>query len=70
MKFDARDHKAFFDDLTEEGFHIFSRRHAKCAGFYPNASPSYPELDITDIKVRDTITIRAIFPVNKTAMPR
>jgi len=70
MRFDSRDHKAFFDDLTEEGFHIFSRRHAKCLGFYPNAFPSYPELDISDIKEGDTITIRAFFPTNKTTMPK
>ena len=70
MKFDASDHKAFFNDLTEEGFHIFSRRYAKCGGFYPNAFPSYPELDISDIKDGDTITIRAFFPTSKTAMPK
>lgn len=34
MKFDVNDHKAFFDDLTEDGFHIFSRQHAKSPGFY------------------------------------
>ncbi len=70
MKFDAHDHKEFFNDLTEDGFHVFSRQHAKSAGFYPNAFPSYPELDISDIKDGDTITIRAFFPTSKTAMPQ
>lgn len=70
MKFDANDHKAFFDDLTEDGFHIFSRQHAKSPGFYPNSFPSYPELDISDIKESDTITIRAFFPTSKTAMSK
>lgn len=70
MKFDAREHKAFFDDLTEEGFHIFSRRLANCDGFYPNAFPAYPEIQISDIREGDTITIRAFFPIGKTAMPR
>ncbi len=69
MKFDANDHKAFFNDLTDEGFHIFSRQHAQSAGFYPNAFPWYPELDISDIKDGDTITIRAFFPTSKTAIP-
>ncbi len=70
MKFDANDHKAFFNDLTEDGFHIFSRQHAKNPGFYPNSFPSYPELNISDIKESDTITIRAFFPKSKTAMPQ
>ncbi len=62
MKFDANDHKAFFTDITEDGFHIFGRQHAKSPGFYPNAFPSYPELDISDIKENDTVTIRVFFP--------
>jgi hypothetical protein len=70
MKFDAKNHKDFFNDLTEDRFHIFSRQHAKSAGFYPNSFPSYPELDITDIKDSDTITIRAFFSTSKTAMPK
>ena len=70
MKFDANDHKAFFDDLTEDGFHIFSRQHAKSRGFYPNSFPSYPEVDVSAIKESDTITIRAFFPTSKTATPQ
>ena len=70
MKFDANDHKAFFNDLTEDGFHIFSRQHAKSPGFYPSSFPSYPELDISDIKESDTITIRLFFPTSKTSMPQ
>ncbi len=70
MKFDANDHKAFFNDLTEDGFHIFSRQHAKSPGFYPNSFSSYPELDISDIKESETITIRAFFPKSKTAKPQ
>ena len=69
MKFDANDHKAFFNDLTEDGFHVFSRQYAKDPGFYPNPFPSHPELDISDIEEGDTITIRAFFPTSKTAMP-
>jgi len=70
MKFDAINHKAFFDDLTENRFHIFSRKCAKNVGFYPNEFPSYDELNISDIKESDTITIRAFFPTSKKAMPQ
>jgi len=70
MKFDAINHQAFFDDLTENRYHIFSRKHAKNEGFYPNEFPSYDELDISDIKEGDTVTIRAFFPTSKTAMPQ
>ena len=61
MSFDATDHEAFFNDLAEDGFHIFSRRHAKTDGFYPNAFPTHPELDLSDIKEEDIITVRAFF---------
>ncbi|MEX2139343.1 MAG: hypothetical protein WD894_08785 [Pirellulales bacterium] len=70
MVFDAKDHQEFFDDITGDGFHIFSRQHAKSAGFYPNTFPSYPELSVSDIKEADTITVRAFFPTSKAAMPR
>jgi hypothetical protein len=70
MLFDANDHKEFFDDISKEGFHIFSRRHAKTSGFYPNEFPSYPEIKISKIKVGDAITIRAFFPTSKAAKPR
>ena len=70
MKFDAGDHKEFFQELTEDGYHIFSRQHAKDRDFYPNAFPSFPELNISDIKEHDRITIRAFFSTSKTAKPQ
>ena len=70
MSFDATDHEAFFNDLTEDGFHIFSRRHAKTAGFYTNAFPPHPELNLSDIKEEDVITIRAFFSTSTAATPR
>jgi hypothetical protein len=70
MKFDANHHEQFFNDLSENGFHIFSRQHAKTPGFYPNSFPSYPDLYISDIKENETITIRAFFTASKTAMPQ
>jgi len=70
MRFDANDHKAFFDDLTENGFHIFSRQHAKDVEFYPNPFPSHPQLGMAHIKKGDRITVRAFFPTSKSRMPR
>ena len=70
MKFDANDHKAFFDDVLQNGFHIFSRHCADKPEFYPHAFPAYPELDVSDIHEGDKITIRAFFPMSRTAMPR
>ena len=70
MRFDETDHKAFFNDLAEDGFHIFSRRHAKTASFYPNAFPPHPELNLSDIKEEHIITIRAFFSTDTTSMPR
>lgn len=70
MMFDANRHEQFFSDLASEGFHIFSRRNAKVAGFYPNAFPSFPELDIANISEGDTVTIRAFFSMNKAAPSR
>lgn len=69
MQFDARDHKEFFDDLAENRYHIFGRRHARCAGFYPNEFPAYPELDMSDIHEDHIITIRAFFPTSGAEPP-
>lgn len=70
MTFDSRNHKAFFKDINEHGFHIFSRRHAKVPGFYPNAFPAFPEIDISDLNEDDTITVRAFFRIGKSSTPR
>ena len=70
MQFDANTHKAFFDDLIENGFHIFSRRHARDPDFYPNPFPSYPQVRIADLREGDRITVRAFFPTSKVPMPR
>ena len=69
MKFAANDHQEFFHDVAEDGFHIFSRQQAKVRDYHPNAFPAYPEFDISDIKERDRITIRAFISTSKTAKP-
>ena len=66
MIFSENDHKEFFDDIAQQGFHIFGRRNAEVIGFYPNTFPEYPMLDISEIKDGDRITIRAFFPRSKS----
>ena len=61
MSFSGNNHSDFSSEITEEGFHIFSRNSAKIKGFYPNQFPDYPEIDISKIKVNDRLTIRAFF---------
>jgi len=51
----------FFDDIIEDGYHIFSLTHAKTTGFYPNQFPEYPGVKLGSIVVGDRITIRAFF---------
>lgn len=68
MRFDATDHKEFFDDLNRDGFHIFSRTHARDKGFYPNVFPTDPEVDLSGIGIGDKVTVRAFFKKSKTAM--
>ncbi len=68
MKFNANDHQAFFNDLSENGFHIFSRQHAENQGYYPNPFPPHPAIRIGDVQENDIITIRAFFSTSKKTM--
>ena len=60
----------FYDDIIEDGFHIFSLSNAKIKGFYPNQFPDYPGARLRDLEVGDIITIRAFFPIGKGDPPR
>ncbi len=53
----------FFDDIIEDGYHIFSLNHAKTPGFYPNQFPEYPGVKLGSLVVGDRITIRAFFRI-------
>lgn len=55
----------FYDDIIEDGYHIFSRSSARINDFYPNKFPDYPGAKLRDLKVGDEITIRAFFPIGK-----
>ena len=66
MLFSENDHEVFFNDIAQNGYHIFSRQHASVSGFYPNEFPDYPEIDISEIQIGDNVTIRAFFPSNQS----
>ena len=69
MLFSENAHKAFFNDIAENGYHIFSRQHASIGEFYPNEFPDYPEIDISEIQIDDSVTIRAFFPRDQSTRP-
>ncbi len=70
MIFDAENFTPFFNDVIAKGFHIYSRKHAKEAKFYPNAFSSIPPIAIADLNPGDRITIRAFFAIGKSLRPR
>lgn len=53
----------FFDEIMEEGYHIFSLTNAKIPGYYPNQFPDYPGVNLSSLTVGDRITIRAFLRV-------
>ncbi len=64
IKFPTQPDKSpFFKDIIEEGYHIFSLKHAQKADFYPNEFPDYPGVKIKDLKPDDLITVRVFFKV-------
>jgi hypothetical protein len=69
MQFDSRKHAEFFEELREEGYHIFSRSKAAIPGFYPNAIPSTPSIPMEKIRPEQTITARAFFAVGDRKQP-
>lgn len=53
----------FFKNIFEDGYHVFSLKNAKIPGYYPNKFPEYPGVNIQDLNIGDTITIRIFFKV-------
>jgi hypothetical protein len=53
----------FFSDIKKEGYHVFSLKNAKIPGYYPNKFPDYPGVNLSDLTIGDTITIRVFFRV-------
>ncbi|MEJ2689819.1 MAG: hypothetical protein P8130_07695 [Deltaproteobacteria bacterium] len=62
--------ESFYDDILEDGYHIFSREKARIAGFYPNQFPDYPDVILSELSIGDRITIRAFFPVGSGDPPQ
>jgi len=58
-------HKNFplFNDIFEDGYHIFNLENAKILNYYPNKIPNYPGVNLKKLNVGDVITIRAFFKV-------
>ncbi|MCP3941669.1 MAG: hypothetical protein GY710_09345 [Desulfobacteraceae bacterium] len=56
---------AFFPDIREDGYHIYSIENAKIPSFYPSDIPNYPGVVFKDIREDDIITIRIFFDVKK-----
>ncbi len=64
IKFPSKHTKpAFFDDITEDGYHVFSLKNAEIPNFYPNEFPDYPGVSLQNLKVDDDITIRVFFRI-------
>ena len=55
----------FFQDIEENGYHIFSRKHAKTPDYYPNEFPDYPIVRFKDLKLGDEITVRVFFKIGE-----
>lgn len=53
----------FFNDIVEEGYHIFSLKNARIPDYYPNEFPDYPGVSLKNLKVGDEITVRVFFRV-------
>jgi hypothetical protein len=53
----------FFEDIINDGYHIFSLKNAKTPDYYPNEFPDYPGVSLDDLKIGDNITIRIFFRV-------
>ncbi|MDR3490916.1 MAG: hypothetical protein P4M12_02595 [Gammaproteobacteria bacterium] len=53
----------FFEDVLQDGYHIFSLENAKLESYYPNKFPDYPGVLLKDLKIGDVVTIRVFFKI-------
>jgi hypothetical protein len=53
----------FFEDIVEEGYHVFSLKNAKVPDYYPSEFPDYPGVSRSELRIGDTITIRVFFRI-------
>jgi hypothetical protein len=64
------DEPPFFQEIREDGYHVYSLENAKKPNFYPAELPDYPGVPIKDLKENDIITIRVFFGIGKGAKMR
>jgi len=58
------DQSPFFKDIKEDRYHIFSLKNAKIPNYYTDEIPNDETgVEITDLKVGDTITVRVFFRI-------
>jgi hypothetical protein len=63
-KFPSKEQKPpFFEDIEEDGYHIFSRDKAKIPDYYPNQFPDYPGVLLNELQVDDVIKVRVFFRI-------
>lgn|GEM_PF-447605 len=64
LKFPSK-HNNFplFNDIFEDGYHIFNLENAKIPDYYPHKFPDYPGVNLKDLNAGDVITIKVFFRV-------
>ena len=60
----------FFQEIREEGYHIYSLDNAQKPDFYPSEFPNYPGVSIKELKENDIITIRIFVGIGKKTKMR
>ena len=55
----------FFQEIREEGYHVYSLDNAQKPNFYPSEFPNYPGVPINELKENDIVTIRVFFGIGK-----
>ena len=68
-KFDSRNHQSFFEDLKEDGYHVYARKNAIDPDFYPSKIPSHPEVSLSDIVEGSRIVVRVFFATGDPDLP-
>ena len=60
----------FFQEIREDGYHVYSLENVKKPNFYPPELPDYPGVPIKKLKEDDIITIRVFVGIGKGAKMR
>ena len=60
----------FFQEIREDGYHVYSLDNSKKSNFYPAELPDYPGVPIKDLKENAIITIRVFVGIEKGSKMR